>query len=197
MKILISIAFILSFSALHAQQSVEKDTLSEKPIDKFHFYIAPAYSSSQFVETFASQVALSAGIIYKNRLDLSVCYGVVIDNFKKRIIFPRFFTYGQMNGGLYLNYYFTNRRLRPLAGLGTRYAHISWSAEEGIKDEYSDRLFIYDAYLGGIWQINDAIALQANIGYTFSDEVKIIGLETEDFQGIKFDMAINIRLFSF
>ncbi len=192
-----SILFVLGFSALQAQQNVEKDTLREEATPKFHFFIAPTYSVNQFVETFASQVGIAAGIEIKNRIDVSFYYGMVIDDFKKRIIFPTLFTYDQMNGGLYLNYYFTRNKVQPLVGLGAKYSQISWWANEGINEEYTDHVIIYDAFIGGIWRINDRFSLKADLGYTFSSEVGLIGLRTEDFQGIKFDVAIKIHLFSF
>lgn len=197
MKIIIYILFVLTFSALHAQQSVEKDTLKEETNPKFQLYIAPIYSVNQFVETFASQAGVAAGIVIKEKIDVSFYYGMVIDDFKKRVIFPTLFSYDQMNGGLYLNYYFTRNRLRPLAGIGAKFGQISWWANEGINEEYTDHLMIYDAFFGGIWKINDTFSLKADLGYTFSGEVDLIGLNTEDFQGIKFDVAIKLHLFSF
>jgi hypothetical protein len=197
LKIFIYILLVLSFSALQAHQSTEKDTIREETSPKFQIYLAPVYSINQFAETFASQVGISAGIEINNRIDVSFYYGMVIDDFKKRIIFPTLFTYDQMNGGLYLNYYFTKRRVRPLAGLGAKYGQISWWANEGINEEYTDHLMIYEAFFGGIWKIDDTFSLKADLGYTFSSEVGLIGLNTEDFQGIKFDVAIKICVFSF
>lgn len=197
MKNLISIAFLLVCNFLHAQEKITPDTLIEESRDKFHVFIAPSYSGSQFVETMASQAGIAIGLDFKDRLDLRIYYGFVVDNFKKKIIFPRFFTYDQMNGGIYVNYYFTDHKISPLVGVGAKYGNISWRDDEGLDDQYTDHLLIYDAYLGGIWKFNNAFSFQFNFGYTISSKVNLIGLNTEDFQGMKCDLAIIIRAFSF
>jgi hypothetical protein len=180
-----------------AQEQAEEDSASLGQESKFQIYLSASYASQQFVETFASFANVSAGISFKKKFDISIYYGTILNDFKKQIIFPTSFSYEQNNLGLQFQYAFTDRKLRPLAGLGINYAQLAWKSEGDLDDVFTDNVFIYSGYVGGAWSIGQYFTLQGTMGYALPGEVDIIGLETEGFQGWNFNVAIKMGVFSF
>ncbi len=198
MKYLFTIILIFSFlSVVQAQETTESDTLNVEKKEKYQLYIAPTYSANQFVETVASFAGLSVGITYQTKLDANLYFNTLLDNFRKQIIFPTTFIYEQMNAGIGLQYYFYDKKISPLVGVGIQYAQLSWKADSDLDDEYTDHVFIYYANLGAIWRLSNIINAQAEIGYNIPGELDLVGLDKKDLQGIRFDLAIKIYVFSF
>jgi hypothetical protein len=175
----------------------DDDSVSVVQVNAFQIYISTSYSGQQFVETFASFANLSAGISFKKKLDLSIFYGTILNNFKKQIIFPTSFNYEQKNIGLQLQYEFTEHKIRPIVGLGVNYAQLAWKSEGDLEEVFTNNIFIYSGYVGGAWSIDQTFTLQSSFGYSWPGEVEIVGLETEGFQGWNFNVAIKIGVFSF
>ena len=90
-----------------------------------------------------------------------------------------------------------DRKLRPLAGLGINYAQLAWKSEGDLDDVFTDNVFIYCGYVGGAWSIGQSLTLQGAMGYAWPGEIEIVGLETEEFQGWNFNVAIKMGVFSF
>lgn len=180
-----------------AQEHAEEDSATVGQGNTFQIYVSASYSSQQFVETFASFANVSAGLRFKKKFDINIYFGTILNDFKKQIIFPTLFSYEQNNLGLQLQYELTDRQLRPLAGLGINYAQLAWKSEGDLDDVFTNNVFIYSGYIGGAWSIGQTLTVQATMGYTWPGEVEIVGLETEGFQGLNFNVAIKIGVFSF
>jgi len=196
-KICLAVLMIMSAVLGHAQSQSEQDSIPETAESRFEVYLAPSYTASQLVETVASFAGISAGILYKRKLETYVYFGVVVDDFQQYVIYPTLYNFDQMNAGIYFQYQFTEKRLRPLVGVGAQFAQLSWIAEDNRDETYTDHIFLANPYLGAIWDLNDWLSFQANIGYSLPGEVELVSFIKEDFQGIKIDAAIRINVFSF
>ncbi|MCK5104474.1 MAG: hypothetical protein KAR17_16735 [Cyclobacteriaceae bacterium] len=190
---------LLSCLLLKAQDPVifVEDSLQLNRERNFQLYIAPAYSVNQFVGTGASFAGIHLGLISRDRIDVNVSYSKIVDNFKKQIIFPSLHTYDQTNYGLHGQYSFFNKSIRPHVGLGVQYGVVSWKPENNSNDTFTDHVYIYNVFLGVKWLINRTFALQANAGYNFTQDVEIIGLESNDYEGFKADVQLKIRILNF
>lgn len=197
MRIIITILVLFIYSFAGAQENSVSDTIPEEKEDSFQLYLSASYTAQQFVETVASTAGVSIGIVYKNRLETNIYYSGILNDFKKQIIFPILFAYEQSNIGIQLQYIFTDKKIRPLVGVNPQYSQLTWRSEGDLDDEFTDDIFIYNIYLGGVWSISKLIGLQTNIGYSFPGKVELVGLEDADFQGFRFDLAIKIGVFSF
>lgn len=199
MKVYVSMILLLCSFLLKAQDYPEstEDSVKQEFENRFQVYIAPTYSMNQFVETWSSFAGIGLGLVVKDRIDVSLSYSQILDNFNKQIIFPSSHKYDQANISLQGQYSFLKSNIRPHAGLELQYAMATWEPEYDSNDTFSDNIFIYNAFVGVNWTLNQILTLQANAGYNFAREVEIVGLESNDFNGFNMDVLLKIRLLNF
>ncbi len=198
MKISIVLIVLLCSSLVHAQQSeVVPDSLQIGKESNFQLYVAPFFNVNQFVETGSTFVGARLGLVFRDHLELSASYTVSIDDFNQQIIFPSRHTFSQQNVGVYAQYSFLNKRIRPLVGVGTEYGMVKWEPDYDSKDSFSDNVFVYSVYAGASWELHKALTIQADIGYNVAGDVEMIGFEQSDYNGIRGDILIKFRFLNF
>jgi hypothetical protein len=197
---LLFFTFLISSSlSAKGQAGIEmpSDTVAQDSVGRFHLYVAASYSGQQFVETVASFANLSAGIIYDDRLGARIFYGAILDDFRKQVIFPTSYTFEQSNLGLHIQYSFLKKRIRPVAGLSFQLGQIAWRPEGDSEDLFTDNVLMYGAFVGGAWAIYKSLTLQADVGYTLSTDMELIGLEKSDPDGLRFEVMLKFGVFRF
>ncbi len=170
------------------------DSISSKNSNTLDLFVAPRFSSNQFVNTWATFIEIGIGLKYKNKWELNISYAKSVDDFNKQIIFPSSHKYDQANIGVQAQYLFFNSKIRPLAGIGIQLGEISWIPQIDASDTFTDHIFIYNIFIGADWQINKTFAFQVNAGYIFPGNIELVGLESNDYQGLKGDILLKIRL---
>lgn len=198
-KLLVSVVLSTFVIVAMAQGKTENemDSLDTSSGEKFEVYVGISYLGQQFVETMASFANFSGGLIYNNHLEARIAYGVIIDDFKKQIIFPTTYTYKQNNFSFLLQYAFFEKHIRPVAGLAINFSQASWVPQGDIEDIYSDNLITYSAFAGLNWAINKTVTLQTDIGYNKIHELELVGLEEDDFNGLRFEIQLKFGIFRF
>lgn len=178
-----------------AQEEQNEDSIHIEKPKNFHLYIAPGYALNQFSETNASFLGAHLGIAYKNKIDFNIYYSAILDSFRKQIIFPSTHVYKQKNLGINGQYAFLKNRIKPHAGIGFQYSAISWLPENEGDEEFSDYIYQFKPYIGLSWQVINAFTLLFDLGYLIAPEVELIGLTSEDFDGLSFNFMIKIRFY--
>ena len=199
MKLLI-IPFILCFSIFvkaQEQQDVEVDSVYADEPKLVQLYIAPVYNISSFAETGASFAGVYLGVNIHDRVDLSLSFSKILNDFKKQIIFPTIYFYDQINYGFHVDYTILKSKISPLVGLGFQYVDASWESDNDIKEVFQDYFFLYNVFVGAKWNINKTFDFQVNVGYNYLNNVSIVGLESYDFNGIYGDLILKIRIVNF
>jgi len=196
MRIILILAFVLYSFGVEAQNltKLEADSIDSQLDKRYQIYIAPGFNANQFVETGSSFFYAYFGMIYENNIDFSISYSLILDEFKKQIIFPGDHKYNQTNFGLDLQYSFLVKKIRPHIGIGYRLAQASWEPLSDSNDTFTDNINIYQANIGAKWLLSKIINLQANFGYNFADNVELTGLTNEDYNGFKLDLILKIRI---
>jgi hypothetical protein len=188
---------LLNVAVAQGEAANTADSLERPAKEKFQVYVGISYLGQQFVETMASFVNFSGGIIYNNHFEARISYGAIVDDFKKQIIFPTTFSYQQNNLSLMLQYSFFESRIRPVAGLSINYGQASWLPQGDVKDIYTDNIFTYGTYAGLSWAINRAVTLQTDVGYSKIQKLELVGLEETDFNGFRFEIQLKFGIFRF
>jgi len=198
-RIVLILTLVLYCIDLEAQSAlrVEVDSIDNQIDKRFQVYVAPGFNVNQFVETGSSFICAYLGMIYENKIDFSVSYSWILDEFTKQIIFPGNHQYNQTNVGFDLQYSLLTKKIRPYIGVGFQIAKASWEPLSDSYDTFTDNINIFQANIGAKWLINPTFSLQANIGYKYPDEVELVGLTNEDYSGFKLDILLKIKLLSF
>jgi hypothetical protein len=198
-SMLLAILFCTSafVAAAQGKAGIPSDSIETAPREKFQVYAGVSYLGQQFVETMASFVNVSVGVIYNNHLEARISYGTIIDDFKKQIIFPTTFSYQQDNFALQVQYAFFESKIRPIAGVELKYGQASWLPQGDIEDVYTDNILTYGAYAGASWAINKSMTFQTDIGYNRIQELELVGLEEDDFNGFRFEIQLKFGIFRF
>jgi hypothetical protein len=199
MRILISMILLFSSYLLKAQDNSElsEDSIRIIPEKNVQLYIAPSYSVNQFVETSASFAGISLGLSFWENFEINVSYSRILNNFVKQIIFPSSHKYDQKNLGIHGQYSFLNTKIRPLVGLGMQYGIVSWNPEIDSNDTFIDHIYIYNVLIGANWSITKTFSLQGNLGYNFTNDVDIIGFDSNDYDGFSVNLILKINLLKF
>ena len=196
MKKSIAILFLFSGFAASAQGELPEDSLSENGNEKYQVYVALAYTTNQFVDTYASFLSLNLGFSYNRHIEVCLYYSANIDDFKNQIIFPAIYDYAQNNYGINAHYSFFDRRIRPYAGLGFQFSSISWLPENGTNEKYLDYIHSFKPYIGVEWSITKSVALLADGGYMITSDVELIGFEQADYNGLAFNIMIKAGFYN-
>jgi len=194
-KILLLLFCLVVFQS-KAHKVIEVDSL-EKKTEKFLLYVAPGYSMSQFVETSASFADVYLGIRYHEKLDLSLSYSFIIDNFKKQIIFPSTHEFDQTGVCIRAYYSFFNFAIKPHSGIAYHFNQSSWNPLDDSNDTFREYFHVIEVFVGANWSISDVISLNASGGYNFTDGIELVGLKNEDFYGFTFNVMLQIRILKF
>lgn len=198
MKALMLGVVLLCSSILHAQETaVDADSLMLEQATDFQLFAAPFFNVNQFVETGSTFVGARFGLVFRERLEVSASYTISVDDFNQQIIFPSRHSFDQKNIGVYAQYSFLNKKIRPLVGLGMEYGMVTWEPDYDSKDSFLDNVFIYSMYAGASWELHRTLTIQADIGYNVGSDVELIGLEQSDYNGIRGDILLKFRFLNF
>lgn len=199
MRIIILLILLFCSILLKGQDTtkIHEDSLISKPKKNIQLYFAPSYTVIQFVETRTSFAGTYLGLIFRKKIEISVSYSKMLNNFRKQIIFPSVHKYDQTNLGLQGQYSFLKNKICPHIGLGVQYGTILWEPEYDSNDTFTDHIYIYEFFLGASWLINKTFAIQGNAGYNSAKSVDIVGLNSNDFNGFSVDLILKINLLKF
>ncbi len=171
------------------------DTIHKESGEKLMIYTGASYSGQQLKATYASVANISLGLVINQHFDAAISYGVVINDFQSQVIFPSTFNLDQTNWGVKLQYLFTKRALRPVVGLDGIFAQLTWTSQGDFEDTYSDRVFMVNPFVGGVWKAFELVFFQATAGYNFTGDLQLVGFEPDDYNGLRFELAVKIGVF--
>lgn len=199
MKASLFLIFLFTSNLVKAQNQalISVDSLSSDVKAKSHLYVAPGYSLIQFAETGASFASIQVGLFLKERFDINISYAVILDEYKKQVIFPSSFNYNQKNIVIRGHYEFLDGEIRPLIGLGYQYSVLSWEPESDADGVFVDHINQYEIYTGVDWLISNTFSFQVNGGYKIASGVNLVGVDPDYYNGFFMSFLLRIKVLSF
>lgn len=190
------LAITLAFPAM-AQKAVvtSTDSIQTSEKQKFIVFASASYSGQELKETYASFANLGIGLVFDRTFEVLLFYGVILDQYKSQVIFPNSFSLEQANWGTKLQYSFTKRAIRPIVGLDGILAQLSWKSQGDFEEEYSDRIYMVNPFIGGAWNAFGSVIIQATAGYNFTYDLELVGFNSADYNGLRLELALKIGLF--
>ena len=193
---LVSVLFLFN-GILFAQKSqMAVDSLAEKN-NVIDLYIAPGYVVSKFIDTGTSFASIHMGLVFFDRVGLDVSYGLLLDNFRRQLIFPSYHKYNQKDISIFLQYNLTKWIIRPTAGIGYHRSLASWEPESEAGDKFQDHINQFEIFAGVCYKVTGAIAVELNCGYKISGDVELVSLEDNSFDGLIFRAMVKVGLTKF
>lgn len=187
------VAASLSLKAQH-EEIIFADTLQGDKVKNTRILIAPAYNFIQFAGTFASFATLSAAASFNNHLEAGISASFNLNDFEKQIIFPQYYQYNQFNLGVYGQYSFFKKKVRPLAGMALIFTFAEWQSGEQAQDKFTDDIVILKLYVGAGWQFTGIFSIQVNAGYNIPGDVELISFVPDDYRGFSGDIILKINI---
>lgn len=196
--ILICMVCAMAFNSCMAQSKelVVSDSLAKEKEEGLEIMLGAEYQMAQFVSTNASFAGLQVGMLLPAGWQIELSYQTILDNFKKKIIFPTDHRYKQETFGMGIKYLFLARKIRPFAGANVKYAYASWYPDTETSGEtFSDHLVLYELNAGAYYVFNKWMKLRMYGGYGLAGDLDLVGLEKADFNGFNFGIGIYMTIF--
>ena len=140
---------------------------------------------------------LSAGLLWHQRIELSVFGRALLDEYQKRVVFPGTYTFNLVHGGVAAHFWYPiGQKFNLQAGLKGSYGEMSWtSGEEGSTDKLKDVVYFVTPNIGVSWSVGQFVKFRWSLGYQKVFDLELAGVEPSDFDNFNTSVSIMIGNF--